>query len=176
MFSDFREKVIIGVVLILASIVAFGSVFYFFSKSLRVLARDIAADRLLIANNAAVLGNLAELKRDSQEAARYEKAMNKLLVSKDQLIDFGTWLDGLARVRQVAMNFSFSGSEVAPQESFPGYINFSLDVAGTLDALTAFLKDIELQSTRFLVNLDTFDMTKSAGGYRIITQGKVFFK
>ncbi|MEK7507954.1 MAG: hypothetical protein AAB602_02630 [Patescibacteria group bacterium] len=176
MFRNFRREVITGAALIIGSIIVFGVVFYFFSRSLNTIAREIAADRLLIANNAVVLGNLAELKRDDQKSARYEKAMNKLLVPKDQLIDFDGWLEGLARVRQVAMNFSFSGSEVAPQENFPGYISFSLDIAGTLDALTAFLKDIELQSTRFLVNLDTFDVTRSDVGYRIITNGKVFFK
>jgi len=168
--------VIIGSVLIIGSIIVFGASFYFLSKSFDSMTKDIAADRLLIAGNTVTLGNLAELKQADQESARYKKAMGKLLVSKDQLIDFGNWLDGLARVRQIAMDFSFSGSEVAPQENLPGYINFSLDIAGPLDALTSFLKDIELQATRFLVNLDGFNAVRSDAGYRIVTNGKVFFK
>ena len=74
------------------------------------------------------------------------------------------------------MNFSFSGSEIAPQENYPGYINFSLDIAGTFDAVTSFVKDIETGASRFLVSLNAFDTKRNGSGYRIIFQGKVFFK
>lgn len=176
MFSNFRREVIWGAALILGSIVVFIAVFYFFSKSLNTIAKDIAGDRFLISKNTALLGNLATLKNDEQESVRYEKAMKKLLASKDQLINFPRWLEGLALARRVEMNFSFSGSEIAPQENYPGYINFSLNIAGTFDAVTAFIKDIETGAPRFLVSLNTFDATRNGSGYRIIFQGRVFFK
>jgi len=176
MFDNFRKEVRKGILVILASVVVFGVSFYFFSKSLNSVTNDIVSDRLLIAKNSGVLENLAELKRGDQEAVHYQKAMEKLLVPKDQLLQFPGWLDGLARVRQVGLNFSFSGAEVAPQENYPGYINFSLDMTGSINALTSFLEDIELQPTRFLANLDSFEVTKSDSGYRITSSGKVFFK
>ena len=176
MFDDFRREVLVGIIVITGSIFIFGAGFYFFSKSLRADAQYIAEDRLLIAESSAILASFAELKRDASLAVRYEKAMERLLVPKDHLIDFPRWLEGLARVRQVGLNFSFSGSEVGPQEDYPGYINFSLDVTGNFDAIAAFLKDAESQSVRFLLNLDTFDVTRGGSGYRVFSRGRVFFK
>lgn len=176
MSGHFKKEMIISVIIVLGSILVFGTSLYFLAKSLKADATHISNDRLVIAHNASMLGVLAELKRDASQADLYQKAIEKILVPRDRLLDFQRWLDGLRRVRQVDMNFAFVGSESAPTETFPGYISFSLDISGTLDNLTAFLKDIELQSTQFLVSLDTFDVSGSGSSYRIISRGRVFFK
>jgi len=154
----------------------FAAILYFLSRDLQFQAEKIVADRALINRRAAVLGALADLKRDAPQADVYKRAMDKLLVSQDQLLDFSRWLDGLARVRQIGLNFSFRGSQVAPQGDAPGYIAFSLDLAGKLNNLVEFLKDLESLSPRFLVGLDGVDLTGDGSSYRILSQGKVFFR
>lgn len=172
----FRRELVISLAIIGGSIAVFALALYFLSKDVNFQEEKVVADRALINQRAAVLGALADLKRDAPRGDVYKRAMDKILVSQDQLLDFPRWLDGLARVRQIGLNFSFQGSQVAPLEDSPGYIAFSLDLVGKLSYLIDFLKDIEFQSPRFLISLDNVDLTRSGSDYRILSQGRVFFR
>jgi len=146
------------------------------SRDLESEAEKTATDRILISKRAAALESLADLKRNSAKADAYKQAMDKILISQDQLLDFPRWLEEAARIRRLALTFSFQGSEVQPQPNFPGYINFSLDLSGPIDDLTQFLKDFERQEPRFLVSLESFDFVRDGSIYRVLTRGKVFFR
>ena len=154
----------------------FGAVLYFLSRSLSLEANEIAADRLLISQRVAAIAAFAGSKTDAPKAGIYLEAMNKLLVSQDQLIDFPRWLNGLARVRQVGINFSFRGNQTPPQGDSPGFISFSLDLTGESSNMIDFIKDVEFRSPRFLAVMDNFDLTRNDSGYRILANGRVFFK
>lgn len=176
MFNHFRRELIFGLAFIGGGIVVFTSAIYFFSQDLESRADKVVSDRTLINQRAAALGALADLKRDSPPADIYKRAMDKILVSQDQLLDFPRWLDGLARVRRIGLNFSFQGNQIAPGENAAGYVAFSLDLIGKLDDLVDFLKDVEFRSPRFLISLEGIDLTRNGTDYRILSQGKVFFK
>jgi len=139
-------------------------------------ADKIVADRALTSQKTTALASLAGLKKDMVQAEVYKRAMDKMLVTQDQLIDFPRWLDSLARARQVVFNFSFVGDSVKPQGNSPGYIGFNLDAEGRFDNLTAFMKDVELKAPGFLVSLDSIGLNVSGSGYRISSGGKVFFR
>lgn len=174
--NHFKRELVISFSIIGGSIIVFGIVLYFLSKDLTSRANKLTVDRLFISQRAATIAALASLKTDAPKADMYLQAMSKFLVSQDQLFDFPRWLDGIARSRQVGMNFSFQGSQTPPQGDMPGFISFSLDLSGELSNLVDFLKDIEFKSTRFLVAIDNFDLRRSDSGYRILANGKVFFK
>lgn len=172
----FRRELLISLFVIIGGLLIFSATLYLLSSDLSARAEKIVADRALISQRSAALEFLAESKKNTPRADVYKQAMDRILVSQDQILDFSRWLDGLARVRQVGLSFSFQGGQVSPHGDAPGYIGFSLDLNGKLDDLTNFLKDIEFQSPGFLINLDNFDLSRNGSNYRILTQGRVFFK
>jgi hypothetical protein len=174
--NHFRRELTISAIVIFGGLAIFSAVFYLLSSDLISQTGKIVADKALLAKRTATLEALASLKKDAAGAVLYKQAMDRLLVSQDQLIDFPKWLDSLARVRQIGLNFSFTGDQVPPGIDTPGYIIFSIDINGALDNLIAFIRDIELQSPRFLVALSGFDLNKTDSNYRITSQGRVFFR
>jgi outer membrane murein-binding lipoprotein Lpp len=176
MHGHFRKELIISLAVIVGSFLVSGAALYFLSGDLQSQVQKIGTARALLTNRSAVLGSLAALKKDAAQAAVYKPAMDVVLVSQDQLLDFQKWLDGLAGVHRIGYNFSFQGDPVLPQSDAPGYYNFSLDINGALDNLIEFIKDVEYKSPRFLTNLYGFDLTRDGDNYRVLTQGKVFFR
>lgn len=174
---NFKREILIGLAFLAGGILVFGGGVYYLSRDLDSQAQALIADRTLVANRAALLGSLADLKKDAPEAARYQQAMDKILVSSDRLLDFPKWLDDLARIHRVSLVFSFRGSQTPSRADAPGYIGFTMDVSGTAENLSGFLSDAEVKATRFLLALDAFDLAKSEGAnYRVLTQGKLFSK
>lgn len=174
--THFRRELIVSLAIMGGSIVVSALVLFLLSRDLQSQAEKVVADRALINQRAAVVAALASLKTDASRAELYKRAMDKILVSQDQLLDFPRWLDGLSRVREIGLTFLFQGSQVAPQGDSPGYIAFSVDLIGKLNNLVDFLKDVEFQSPRFLVSLDSIDLTRNGSDYRILSQGRVFFR
>jgi hypothetical protein len=174
--NRFRRELLISSLIIGVAVVAFGLAFYFLVQDLDSQAQKIVSDRALLAQRTALLLSLADLKKDAGSAAVYRQAIDKILVSQDQLIDFPQWISGLARIRQISLSFSFQGDQVPPQNGSLGYINFSLDASGSLENLGAFLEDVEFKAQRFLVVLDTADLSGGESGYRLLSHGRIFFK
>lgn len=176
MHRHFRRQLILGLEIIAGSVLIFGAGLYLLADDLENKSEKIVTARALISQTAATIEALADLKNDAPKADAYRRAIDKILVSQDRLLDFPRWLEGLARGRKVALTFSFQGSQVKPLDNAPGHIGFSLDIRGALANLTEFLKDVEFQSPRFLVSLDNFNLNGSGSSYRITSQGKVYFR
>jgi len=174
--NRFRRELLISLLIVGAAVVAFGLTFYFLTNDLDYQAQKIAFDRASLSQRTTLLSSLADLKRDAASAGVYRQAIDKILVSQDQLIDFPQWISNLARIRQVSLGFSFQGDQVPPQNGSLGYINFSLNASGNLDNLGAFVEDLELRAPRFLVVLDAVDLSGGGTSYRLLSQGRVFFK
>ena len=176
MHHHFRKELLISFGIIAGSVVFIGLSVFFLSRDIAYQSEKITEDRVAVAQRTVSLGALASLKKDAPRAAAYKQAISQVLVTKDQLLDFPKWLDGIARGRQLSLSFSFSGSESPPQENSPGHIPFSMDVSGELDDLNDFLKDIEYKSPKFLVTMDGFDTSGGGSSYRIRTSGRVYFR
>ncbi len=173
----FRKELIIGAAIFFGGMLIITAGLYFLSNDITSKASTIVIDRALIGDRAQAIESLAGLKKNLSEAERYQKAIDKILVPQDQLIDFGRWLDGLARTRQVALSSAFDGTEVLPQAETLGSIGFSIDVSGALPNLLDFIRDVEVRSPRFLVDMVSFDMTRLSGSdYRATSRGRVYFK
>lgn len=172
----FKRELIISFSVIGISIVFFGALFYVLAGDISSKAQKISDDRAAALERAAAVDAIAGLKQGEPEAAKYRSAMDQLLVPEAQLLDVPKWLDGLARVRQVGETFAFQGNQVPAAGDTPGYINFSLGITGNFDSMLDFLKDVELRSPRFLVQLDKVELTSLDGSYQGSTNGRVFFK
>ncbi|MBU6500637.1 MAG: hypothetical protein KGJ89_04260 [Patescibacteria group bacterium] len=176
MQNNFRRELFINFGVIVAVILIFGAVFYWFTGELSSQANQIAADRTLISKRTSAIAVLADLKDNSAQANTYKQAIDKVLVSQDQLLTFPNWLDSLARARQVTLSFSFQGNQTAPQGDSPGYIQFSINASGDLSNIISFIKDVEFQSPQFLVSLDGFSLSGAGSNYSVSLGGRVFFK
>jgi hypothetical protein len=173
---EFRKKFLMQIGIASGVIAALVLATGWFAADLETQAGKVAQDRILIRERSASLTALAELKRSAPQALRYEQKLNAFLPTQEQLLDFPRTLDNLARVRRLTLNFAFQGGQTTPQGDTPGAIGFALDVSGDFEDVLGFLKDVEFEPPRFLAAFDTFDLTRSEEGYRLFTQGRVFFK
>lgn len=174
--NHFRRQILVNLAILIGSFIIAIFAVYWLEKDLNVKAETIAKDRLLIKSQTAALADLANLKVILPQATAYKQAMDKTMGTKEQLLDFPRWLEGLARVRRLSVNFNFRGRETEPQGNSPGFINFNLDLGGGIDDLTNFLKDIEYKAPGFLISLDNADLSRTDNNYRIFAQGQVFFR
>ena len=177
MDKSFKLNVWIGVGIIAGGILLFFLLGAYLSGRIEGKSDAIAADRLVIAKRAELFANLAELKNRSAEVAKYRQKIDALLPSKDQLFSFPQTLNGLAIIHKISLNFSFKGAPIPPKTDFPGTANFSMDMNGSLENIALFLDDVEINATRFLIGVDSFDLVNISGTeYRLSAQARVFFK
>ncbi len=152
-----------------------GAGFWWLEKDLAAQAEGIAATRLLEDKQAKGAALLAELKGTSAKAAEYQRKMDLLLPSEDQLFDFRPWLRGLASAHSVTLTLNYQdkgGSGAGNIESLP----FSMALDGVPGNIISFIKSIEGGNQRFLIAIETFELTAGGAGARVSAQGKVFFR
>lgn len=176
MHQLFRRQVVFSFSIIIGSFLVFAAVLYFLFLSLSAQSEEIIAAKAAIAEKTSTLGALTALKKEAPDAIRYEEALNRILVSRDQLLGFPGWLDSLARGRRVELQFAFGGGEADPSEVSAGYVEFSIDASGSLENLISFLEDAELKAPGFLAGLESFNLSGSGSDYRISAKGKVYFR
>ncbi|MBI4085003.1 MAG: hypothetical protein HY432_00650 [Candidatus Liptonbacteria bacterium] len=176
MVHNFRRELIIRISLIAGSLIAFAAIAYFLSGAIEGQAKKVSSDRTAINKRSQLIENLASQRITSEEVKKYQQAINLLLPQKDDLVNFSSWLDGLSRVRQISMNFSFSGEMVPSNDTSAGHIRFSLNANGEYANLMNFLRDIEAKAPRYTTVFDDFDLKRAGGNYSIIIGGRVFFR
>ena len=165
-----------GIGIIIGGMVIFGAVFYFLAGSIQEQTDAIANGRNDIAVQSALINSYSNLKENAAIAASYQAAMDKVLATQDNLIAFPSQIDGVARNDGVTATFSFQDNPVPAGTNTVGYVDFKLNVTGSLDGVTAFLKDVELSAPILLSKIDAFDLTQSGSGYVLAADGRVFFK
>jgi len=176
MHNRFRRELLTSVAIIAGSFLISGIALYFLASDLQYQTQKIGFARAAVVSSYTTLDSFAVLKKGAAQAASYSQAMNKILVPQDRLLDFGKWLDGLARAHRIDESFSFGGEPAPPQENAPGYYIFSLGLSGKLGSIMDFMKDVEYKSPRFLTNLGSFDLSRSGDDYRVSINGRVSFK
>src|SRR3989344_4170427 len=176
MHRYFEKEILISISIIFGSILLLGLAIVFLARDAISWSNKVVEGRNSIAEKAATLEALADLKRTAPSAAGYRLAMDAYLVTRDQLIDFQKWLDGVARGRDISLSSSFRGDSSEPTEDSPGNIGFNINVSGEMDRIIGFLKDIESESPRFLLVLDNFGLKSGDSSTEFSAGGRVFFK
>ncbi len=174
--NDFKRKFWLGIGTICLVLVVWGGAFYWLAGNLQVQAKGIATSRSLAQKNSQLVDVLAGLKRNSSDVDLYQKQIDSLLPNKEHLIDIPNTLEGIARANQVSVDFQFQGEATPSQPSQLGSIGFRLYIQGPYGGLIGFLQAFENKSTRFVANLNDFDLTLTNGQYQLVANGRVYFK
>ncbi|RJQ29869.1 hypothetical protein C4571_00405 [Candidatus Parcubacteria bacterium] len=171
-----RREFFLSASIIVLSFVVFGVGVWWYGTSLEKVTKEILVDRLLLKKRTEAIGVLAQFKSEAPVAGAYQKAMDAILPAEDQLLDFPRWIESIARARNLEAGFSFQGGAVPAQEDSAGYIGFTMSVNGSLSDIFGFVKDLELQTPRFLSSIDGFDLHGADAQYQFSSRGRVFFK
>jgi hypothetical protein len=174
--KNFKEQVWTGVGIIVGSMIVFGVALYLTANDLQEQIGAVTKSRSDIADQSVLINSYSNLKENAQAAAAYQTAMDQLLATQDNLIAFPSQINGLARNNGVDLVFSFEGDPVPAGSSTVGYVDFKLNATGSLDGITAFLKDMESSTPVLLSTIDSFDLTQSGSNYIVVALGRVFFK
>ena len=175
MFPNFKRQVIVSAAIIGGSLVVFGIAFWQLDVTLSSQTAEIIRSRDLITGRTAAVVVLSELKNIAPQVTPYERAMNVLLPVPEQLLDFPRYLDGLAKLHNVTMSFSFQESRPS-EENSPGFTVFTLNAGGDERSVLSFLREIESPTARFLVNIGSVTVARLSNLYQLNMQGRVFTK
>lgn len=174
--KGFRRSLIISLIAIFVGFIVSAAVFYVLGIRLSSLSSKVEGEKGLIAQRRDSVDVLAELKKASPEAEPYRQAMDSLLPTQDQLLDFPRYLETLAKNYGVSINFNFQGEPKAAEKDSPGSLGFALSMTGEFSNNLEFLKALEARSARFLLVVQNFSLNRVSGGYNMRLQGLVFFK
>jgi hypothetical protein len=174
--DPFSRQLLLGFGIIFAAIIGAAIAIYFILSDVRARASVIAGSQTKVAIRNGDLAALASLQADAPRAASYAAAITKLLRPRDSLIQFPHQVQSLAASYNVIAEVSFTNEPSTPAPGVAGVATFSLNASGKSDDLLAFLKNIETQSSQFLVAVDTLDFSPNASNGRLAASGRVFFQ
>ena len=172
--NTFHRQWFMSGAIILVAVALAVTAFYYLARDLEKETAQIAADRMFIADQTAILGTLAALKSAETQSAPYLAAMQKLLPTHDGLIGFPQWIAGLASADAVTASVSFTGNNVSASDSVAGSDGFSLSVSGSPSAIAAFLDDLGVKAAGYLIAIDSFTFINGGAGGTLTLQGRIF--
>ena len=176
MQKEFRHDLYVSIGAVLGAFLFAGVALTWLNHSLFEGTVHIVEQRFAIAQYSQTIDLLANLKKVAPLIASYQSKMNLLLSNEDDsLLELRPWIDGVSRTNRVAMEeFSFQGPGVPVKDAEAGYRSFTLSVAGPLDALTQFFREIELHSSKFLVSIDSLDVNQVEVARARLCKGECF--
>jgi len=140
----------------------------------RVKAITDARDTLYQHNH--LIETMASFKQIGPQVDDYEAQLQVLIPSRDELINFGGWINTLAAQYQLTARISFIGDPPqSPGDGSLGRAEIALQTSGRPDQLKRFFDAVELQSPKFLTKFQGFDLVNGSDEYTINAQGVAFF-
>lgn len=176
MKNSFNRYLWISFGMILGIVVITTVAFYFLVGDITLRSNVISANRALIAEKNNSLVTFAEIKQDSAQAAEYKTAMDKLLPTQKELINFPQWLQNVAVSYSVTANSSFATDMTPASSTAPGTIGFSLTAEGGNDNVISFLRNLESQAPGFLLSFNSFNLSQNGDDAKVVVGGNVFFR
>lgn len=169
--NEFKKKFLTHLSIGLGGIIVLSALLLFIRHDINKRILEIQNQRSELLFRTQNIQILASLKSGFEKSKIYSSFLENILPPKDQLITFPKDIEEMARKNNVDLGFSF-GSEIASTPDNPGYLTFTITVAGTLDNLLAFLKSVE--KSRFFVNFFSMDLNKRDNIYTGTLNGQVF--
>ncbi len=174
MERTFSKQLWISLGIIIASIIATTVAFYYFSGEIEARVASILRARSDITAQNMSLSLIASLKSNTPQATKYQTAINHLLPTPDNLINFPGMVDTIARSYGLNDKVVFTGDPVPAAAAVPGYAQFTLEADGADVDLRSFLRDIELKTSQFVIEVKSFNFTGSGPASRLSLIGRVF--
>jgi Tfp pilus assembly protein PilO len=162
--------------IIAGSVAIAAGLLVFFSGDISAQADAIVSDRAAAQSKTDATANLAQLKSEAPQAARYQSAINQLLPDQYGLVTFTQWIVQLGAKYNVTANAAFQGSVAPSAGTTPGTAQFSFSVEGSPENIAAFLDGINTKSAGFLVTLTSFNVAGSGSNENMTGQGTLFFR
>jgi hypothetical protein len=175
MDTHFNRSFAIGVSIVFGSILVAGLAVYYISGVINTNLKSIVSDKLQISQQSNSIAIIAGLKHQAAQAAPYQAAMDQLLPTQDQLINFSQWVTNIAASHQVNTTVSFQGNPSNSSGS-AGQTQFSFTGTGSMSALASLLDDLQSRSAGFLLKLTSVDLVDQGTLYQLNGQGTVFFR
>jgi len=122
------------------------------------------------------LTTIVALQQAAASAANYQTAINQLLPSEDNLISFPQEIKTAGAAYNVIAQASFSGDPTPGANGTAGFASFSLTASGGASDVLSFLKNIETQSSQFLIAVDAVNFSTDGADGTISASGRVFFQ
>jgi len=174
--KDFQKKLLIrsGSAL-LASAVLLGIVLYI-GGDMKAVHASIKAARSAMATRSQSISNLADLRKDAEEAGKAMSILQNVLPARESLFVFTDEVNRLAQARSLTVISSF-GAEVPGSATAPGKIEFTINVSGEYDRIVDFMKAFEV--SRYFTSVKSLDLVSQGSnttGYQTIIVGDIFYK
>ena len=168
MDTHFKRSLIISSSIIVGSVLVAILALFLISQNINSAVSLIVGAKSQIDQRSASIEALATLRQQAVQAAPYQTAMNELLPTQDQLINFNQWAATIAAKYQVVSAVSFQGGAGQP--------GFSISATGGFNNITEFLNDLQHQSVGFLVNISAFDLVNQGQNYQFTGQGTLSYR
>ena len=133
----------------------------------------IKSQHSTLASRSSALESLANLRGQADKANPYFSFLENILPPRDQLLSFSKEIENVARKSGLEFGFTF-GEEKLSTDQQPGQIAFRMSVEGSYDAISGFLKELEVG--RYFIDISNVDLNKKASNYSALISGKVFFR
>jgi Tfp pilus assembly protein PilO len=173
MMEDFRSWILIHSAVTLVIVLVLGVALWYLRSDISARVASIISMQEQISVRLRASGILAVMKKQKEEALKFEPKLQEFLPLRDHLVTLPRDLSRLATARGVEFGFSF-GTESQPQAESAGSISFTLTAGGTLSSVLAFLEDIERSS--LIIRLEDVDISGDGSRYSLLSHGKVFFR
>lgn len=171
--DTFKRKLTTNISLFGGIVLILGGLLVILGFDIGSQTQKIRTQRESLVNRTQSVSTLANLQNDFNESQKYLSALENILPTRDQLIDFPRELEIAARNQNLGFGFSF-GNEKSPSNSEPGATTFSVTLQGTQTQIFNFVRFLE--QSRFLISFSTFDMNRSGERFNTTIRGEVFFK
>jgi hypothetical protein len=176
MGMNINRQIWISLSIIVGSLILAAAAIYFMSLGIASTVNKIVADRAVVEQQASALGIIAALKSQEPQANVYAAAMDSVLPTQSELLQFSPWIQKIAQNDSVTVQVAFEGTSVPSGENIPGNEAFSLTINGSLNEIADFLSDIETKQPGFLLNITSYDLTYQNSDYQMAGQGVAYFK
>ena len=116
--------------------------------------------------------SVLSLKSDFERAKPYVSVFDNILPIRDQLIAFPKDVALLAQKSKVEAGVSF-GSETEPTDKYPGFVGFSMTMAGSYSDILQFMQSVE--RGKYVVDWGDVNFSLENKNYNVKVSGRVFF-
>lgn len=174
--NDFQKKLLIRLGITLTVLGVLVGLLLYIGGDVQAVNASIQTVRSSLNARSQAIGNLVELKKDSEEAKKGLSSLQNALPVRESLFVFSDELNRLARERNLSTVFTF-GSETPGSASAPGRMQFTVNVAGEYGAIIDFVKAFE--ASRYFTVINSFELVSQGAnttGYQGIISGEVFYK
>ncbi|MDP2629728.1 MAG: hypothetical protein Q8P45_03480 [Candidatus Harrisonbacteria bacterium] len=169
--SSYKQRLTISLAGTAGILIAIVLAMIFVGVDISKRERKIHELRQSSAEQNRLIAALGDIQQDAEKASLLTPELQTQLPGRDDLISFPRELERLANEYDVELGFEF-GTEGQSTPEKAGFIKYRMAMAGSLEALNAFLQAFEDHS--YYIEVDSVDVTTRAiGGYALQTSGQI---